>query len=205
MILARACNHDTCTCLQPWYVHVPGTMIRAHYSTRTWHNLPLCTSVSTSLVPRPHLRGEERVTFGWFLGLHQCWLLSGKNFPSANHNDTAQWHSTFLARQLAIGFAHSKIMKPKESAECNQTLSWTDRWGLGTNRWCLGTDRWGLGTRQSVPRLSRVSLLRLCISMNANNGVKHKGLKQLGLQAMIMSVVTTNYLWEQFDYTIIVC
>ena len=41
---------------------------------------------------------------------------------------------------------------------------------------------------------SCVTLTPLYISMNANNGVKHKGLKQLGLQAMIMSVVTTNYL-----------
>ena len=86
-------------------------------------------------------------------------------------------------------------MKPKESAQCNQTLSWTDRWGR-YGQVGLGTDRWGLGTYKTkcIQDFSSVTLTPLCISMNANSGVKHKGLKQLGLQAMIMSAVTTNYL-----------
>ena len=88
----------------------------------------------------------------------------------------------FLARKLAISFAYSKLfMKPKESVECNQTLSWTDRWG--------GQVGSGYETK-----CSQAFLCVTRISMNANSGVKHKGLKQLRLQAMIMSAVTTNYL-----------
>ena len=139
MIRACAWNHDTCTLL-----HSHLTQFTAVYK---------CFHQSCAQTP-PKSRGEGDVRLIPRAASTLIAFWESFSICQSRRHSTMTQH--FLARQLAISFAHSKIMKPKESAECNQTLSWTDRW-------CLGTDRWGLGTRQSVPRLSRVSLLRLCV------------------------------------------
>ena len=105
----------------------------------TWELKQLYCTFMGGLMPRPHPRREGLVTFDWFLGLHQRWLLSVEIFKLQSHIAETQYGcnpGNPTAAQWQPFFGIIMSYQSKESAECLQTLSsWVasgckTRWGV---------------------------------------------------------------------------